>query len=154
MSLFKHQPLSTIPQLPIFSQLSDEMNRFFGRDVPMAGRQENLFADEWHPAADIEQKDTCYIVRADIPGVNPKDIKVSLDNNNLIIEGKRETQAEEHKENYRRVERFYGSFYRSFHLPDASDAKKVEAHCKNGVLEVTIPKVSTSKQKKIEVKVD
>lgn len=153
MSLFKHQPLATMPQLPMFSQLSDEMNQFFGRDLPLFSRQTDL--SDWQPAMDIEQKDNLYIVKADIPGVDPKDIKVAMENGNLIIEGKRESKAEENNKNYRRVERHFGSFYRCINLPDASDEhKKIEAHCNKGVLEVTVPKISTAAQKKIEIKVD
>ncbi|MFT7009750.1 MAG: HSP20 family protein [Colwellia sp.] len=153
MSLFKHQPLATMPQLPIFSQLSDEMNQFFGHDLPLFSRQSDL--SEWQPATDVEQKDNLYIVKADIPGVDPKDIKVSMENGNLIIEGKRETKVEENKKNYRRVERSFGSFYRCINLPDASDEhKKIEAHCNKGVLEIIVPKISAAAQKKIEIKVD
>lgn len=157
MSLFKpqHQPLSTIQQLPIFSQLSDEMNQFFGRDLPLFSRQSDLLSGEWQPATDIEQRDNRYIVRADIPGVDPKDIKVSMENGNLIIEGKRETKMEENNKNYHRVERSYGSFYRCINLPDASEEpKKIEAHCNKGVLEVIVPKLASSAQHKIEIKVD
>lgn len=154
MSLFKHQPLSTIPQLPMFSQLSDEMNHFFGRDLPIFGRQPDLLSNEWRPATDIEQRDNRYIVRADIPGVDPKDIKVTMESGNLIIEGKRETKVEENKQNYRHIERSFGSFYRCINLPDASDeSKKIEAHCNKGVLEIIVPKMGAAVHKKIEIKV-
>ena len=154
MSLFKRQQLSTLPQLPIFSRLSDEMNHFFAHDNPLFNQDTGLLAGEWAPNADIEQRDNRYIVRADIPGVNPKEIKVSMDNGNLIIEGKRETKVEENRDNYRRIERNFGSFYRCFSFPDASDAKQIEAHCNNGVLEVIVPKAVSAKQHRIEVKVD
>tara|TARA_B110000902_G_C14127022_1_gene520467 strand:- start:357 stop:824 length:468 start_codon:yes stop_codon:yes gene_type:complete len=155
MSLFKHQPLSTMPQLPIFSQLSDEMNQFFGRDLPLFGRQSDLLPSEWQPAIDIEQRDNRYMVRADIPGVDPKDIKVSMENGSLIIEGKRETKVEENKKNYSRVERSFGSFYRCIDLPDASnESKKIEAHCNKGVLEIIVPKMSAAAHQRIEIKVD
>jgi HSP20 family protein len=155
MSLFKHQPLSTMPQLPMFSQLSDEMNQFFGRDLPIFGRQSELLSSDWLPATDIEQRDNRYIVKADIPGVDPKDIKVTMENGNLIIEGKREAKVEENKKNYQHVERHFGSFYRSIKLPDASnESKKIEAHCNKGVLEIIVPKIGTSAHKKIEIKVD
>lgn len=147
MSLFKNQPLATM------SQLSDEMNQFFGRDLPIFNRQTDL--SEWQPATDIEQKDNLYIVKADIPGVDPKDIKVSMENGNLIIEGKRESKVEENNKNYRRVERSFGSFYRCINLPDACDEhKEIEAHCNKGVLEISVPKISAAAKKKIEIKVD
>jgi len=141
------------PNLPLFSQLSDEMNRFWSRDSIFDRRQSDLLGD-WQPDIDVEKKNNVYLIRADIPGVNPKDIKVTMDNGNLVIEGNRETNVEETKENYRFIERAYGSFYRNVHLPDASNAKGIEAHCKNGVLEVTVPIAETAKQKKIEVIVD
>lgn len=153
MSLFKHHPLASMQQLPMFSQLSDEMNQFFGRDLPMFGRQTDL--SEWQPATDIEQKDNRYIVRADIPGVDPKDIKVTMENGNLIIEGKRESKVEENKKNYHRVERSFGSFYRCINLPDCcNEHAKIEAHCNKGVLEVIVPKLGSSVQNKVEIKVD
>ena len=154
MTLFKHQPLATRPQLPLFSQLSNEIDRFFGQGFPMNSRSSDLLTDVWQPSADIERQDNRYIVRADIPGVDPKNINVSMDNGNLVIEGKRESKTEDKRENYYRLERSYGSFYRSFNLPDAQDAKKIEAHCHNGVLEVIVPKLVAEKHKKIEVKVD
>ncbi len=154
MSLFKHQPLTTRPQLPVFSQLSHEIDRLFGNGYQMNNRHSDLLADVWQPSTDIEQRDNQYIVRADIPGVDPKNINVSMDNGNLVIEGKRESKAEEKQDNFYRLERSYGSFYRSFNLPNAQDAKKIEAHCNNGVLEVIVPKVVAEKHKKIEVKVD
>jgi len=153
MSLFKRQPLSTLPSLPLFSQLSDEMNRFWTNDKFLGHRQGDLLAD-WTIDADVEQKNNMYHVKADIPGVDPKDIKVTMDNGNLVIEGKRETKVEENRDDFRSVERAYGSFYRRINLPDASDAKKIEAHSRNGVLEVIVPIAETAKQKKIEVIVD
>ena len=153
MSLFNRQPLTTLPSLPLFSQLSDEMNHFWGKDNLLTRRQGDLMTD-WLPDVDIEQKKNMYLVRADIPGVAPEDIKVSMDNGNLIIEGKRENKVLDNRENYRCVERSYGSFYRSFNLPDATDAKTIEAHSRNGVLEVSVPITASAKQKKIEVKVD
>jgi len=153
MSLFNRQSLSTLPSLPLFSQLSDEMNRFWNTDSLLARRQGDLLGD-WQPNIDIEQKNNMYLIKADIPGVNPKDIKVTMDNGNLVIEGRRESKVEENRDNYRCVERSYGSFYRSMNLPDASDAKGIEAHSHNGVLEVTVPISETAKHKKIEIKVD
>lgn len=153
MSLFKRQPSTALSTLPLFSRLSDEMNRFWEQDSLFGRRQTDLLGD-WQPDIDVEQKNHLYLIRADIPGVDPKDIKVSMDNGNLIIEGNRESKVEENKENYRFVERAYGSFYRSLNLPDTSDSKGIEAHCKNGVLEVTVPITETASKKKIEVSVD
>jgi len=153
MSLFNRRALSTAPNLPLFSQLSDEMNRFWNNES-IFNRGEFDLLGGWEPEIDIEKKNSMYLVRADIPGVSPKDIKVSMDDGNLIIEGKRDTKVVENKENFRCVERSYGEFYRSIPLPDVAKTKDIEAHCHNGVLEVSLPILATSKQKQIEVKVD
>ncbi len=154
MTLFKRQPLTSMPQLPMFSQLQEEMQQLWNRDFPHLGKQWELLGDRWQLDVDVKQKDDMYIVKADIPGVEPKDIKVSMEGGNLIIEGKRESEVEKYKDEYRCIERNYGSFYRSFTLPDACEADKIKAHSHNGVLEITIPKASSAKQKKIEVKID
>ena len=156
MSLLKRRSLSTLPTtLPLFSQLSDEMNRFWGNELPVFSQRNEIVGGDWQPEIDIEQKKDMYLVRADIPGVDPKDIKVSIENGNLIVEGRRETEVEENRDNFYRVERSFGSFYRSFNLPDAdTNVKKIKAHSHNGVLEVSVPISETAKQKKIEIKVD
>jgi len=156
MSLLKRRSLSTHPTtLPLFSQLSDEMNRFWGSELPVFSQRSEIVGGDWQPEIDIEQKKDMYLVRADIPGVDPKDIKVSIENGKLVVEGRRETEVEENRENFYRVERSCGSFYRSFNLPDAAtNAKAIKAHSHNGVLEISVPISETAKQKKIEIKVD
>ena len=154
MSLLKYHPLSRLSQFPFFSKLSDDIEQFWDQDLPSLNKQLELSDGRWIPEVDIQQSDGKYLVKADIPGVAPKDISVSMDNNNLIIEGKRESEIDEKKDDYRRIERSYGSFYRRFNLPDASDGDDIVAKCHNGVLEVSIPKKESSTQKKIEVKVN
>lgn len=154
MSLLKRKSLSAFPQLPLSSQLSEEMNRLLEREFPLATRRWETLEGQWQPDVDIEQKADQYVITADIPGVNPKDINVSMDNGMLTIEGKRESQVEEKKENYRCIEREYGSFYRSFSLPDACEAEKIKAHAHHGVLEVIVPRQEAAKQKKIQINVD
>ncbi|WP_164735589.1 Hsp20/alpha crystallin family protein [Marinobacter sp. NP-4(2019)] len=154
MSLLKRKSLSAFPQLPLASQLSEEMNRLMEREFPLLGRHWETLGGQWQPDVDIEQKANEYLITVDIPGVDPKDISVSMDNGMLTIEGKRESKVEEKKENYRCIEREYGSFYRSFSLPDAGESDKIKAHVHNGVLEITVPKLESTKQKKIEVHVD
>jgi HSP20 family protein len=154
MSLLKRKSLSNFHSLPLFSQLSEEMNRLWERDAPLMSRSWETLGGQWNPDVDIEQKEDKYLVTVDIPGVDPKDIKVAMDNGMLTIEGKRESKAEEKRENYRCVEREFGSFYRSFSLPDATEAQKIKAHIHGGVLEVTVPKLESAKQKKIQVVID
>ena len=128
MNLFKRQPLTTTSHLPLFSQLSDEMNQYFDRDLGTFGRNWEALSGNWQPAIDIEKKDKEYVIRADVPGVKSKDIKVTMENGMLIIDGKRETKAEENKENYHCIERSYGHFHRAIGLPDAINTNKIEAH--------------------------
>ncbi len=154
MSFLRKQPLSVLTTRPLFSQLSDEMDRFWNKDLSLLNRPNDLLEGLWQPDVDVELKDNKYMVRADIPGVEPKEIKVSMDNGNLIIEGKRESKVEENRDNFRRVERSFGSFYRSIYLADAAEANGIKAHCRNGVLEVTVPITEAAQHKKIEVKVD
>lgn len=154
MSLLKRKSLSAFPQLPLSSQLSEEMNRLLEREFPLASRRWKSLEGQWQPDVDIEQKADQYVVTADIPGVDPKDISVSMNNGMLTLEGKRESRVEEKKEDYRCIEREYGSFYRSFSLPEACEVEKIKAHAHNGVLEVIIPKQETAKQKKVQIHVD
>lgn len=154
MNLLTRQPLSTLPHLPLFSQLSEEMNRFFEQDLTSLGGRWETLAGQWQPNIDVEKKENEYVVRADIPGVNAKDIKVSMDNGMLTIEGKRETKTEENKENYHCIERSCGNFYRAIALPEAVDSENIKAHNHNGVLEITIPKSTAKKQHFIQVLAD
>ncbi len=89
---------------------------------------------------DIKETRDAFILHADVPGVDPKDIDVHMENGILTIKGDRESEKKDEREGYKRVERQYGAFYRRFSLPDTADAEKIAAKCKNGVLEITIPK--------------
>ena len=131
----------------LLNQLHQEMSRLF--DTPWA---RDVSADaSWAPAVDIREDANSYLIRADIPGVNAKDIEVTLEHGVLTIAGERKNEAETSDEGYRRIERFHGRFVRSFALPDTADADKVNAKVKDGVLEVVINKKETSKPRKIAV---
>ena len=108
----------------------------------------------WAPAVDIKEEKDQFIVHADIPGVDISDIHISLENNLLTIQGKREFQKTENKEEYSRIERMQGQFYRRFSLPQSADESKIDASYKNGVLQILIPKKESVKGKKIEVRND
>ena len=131
----------------LLNQLHQEMSRLF--DTPWA---RDVSADaSWAPAVDIREDANSYLIRADVPGVDAKDIEVTLEHGVLTIAGERKNQAETSEEGYRRIERFHGRFVRSFALPDTADADKVNAKVKDGVLEVVINKKETSKPRKIAV---
>lgn len=154
MNLLSKTPLSAFPKMPFFTQLTEEMNRFFDQPQGLSEPRDLMAGGAWQPAVDIQQKENKYILRADIPGVNPKDVKVSMENNVFTIEGKTESMALRSQEDYRRVERCCGTFHRSFSLNETVDVKKIEAHCHNGVLEVIIPLKASATQNLIEIKVD
>ena len=106
------------------------------------------------PAVDIVDKDDCYKLTAELPGVDEKQVEIGFRNGTLTIEGKKDESAENAKQDHFVSERHYGDFHRTFRVPDAVDADKIEASFKNGVLSVTLPKTAEArrKQKKVEIK--
>jgi HSP20 family protein len=113
---------------------------------------DNVATANWAPAVDIKEDDKSFTMLADIPGVDPKDIEVTMDNNVLTVKGERQSEKKTEEENYKRVERQYGAFYRRFTLPDTADAENIEAHSEHGVLKVTIPKKEVAQSRRISIK--
>ena len=141
MALVTYEPMN------ILNQLRREMDRLF--ETESAGS--NIATADWVPAVDIRETDKAFIITADVPGVDPKDIEVNMENGVLTIRGERKEEKEEEKEGYKRIERVRGTFYRRFTLPDTADAEKISARSKNGVLEITIPKQEKVQPRKITV---
>lgn len=110
-----------------------------------------LATTNWIPKIDVKEQDNQYIVYADIPGIDPSAIEVSVDNGLLTIKGHRESEEKEEKQNYLRVERSSGSFMRQMTLPESIDPSKVKAKGKNGVLEIILPKLQKGTTHKIQV---
>ena len=106
---------------------------------------------EWAPAVDIKEESDRFVLHADLPGVKPEQIDVSMENGVLTIKGEKKTEAKTEKEGYKRIERTYGSFYRRFSLPDTANPDAISAVSKNGVLEITIPKRESVQPNKINV---
>ena len=100
---------------------------------------------------DIKEETERFLIHADIPGVDPKDIEVHMENGVLTIQGRREKETREEREGFKRIERARGSFLRRFTLPDTADSEKITAKCNNGVLEVSIPKHNKVQPRKITV---
>lgn len=140
--------LTRLGNLPVYSSLQDEMNmtldNFFRRDTS--------FGMGWSPDIDIVETDSDIIVKAEIPGVDPKDIDISIMGNILTIKGEKKEEKENKGKSYYRVERSYGSFIRTIDLPSHVKTDKVEAKDHHGVLEIILPKVEKSRAKKITVK--
>ena len=108
----------------------------------------------WRPAIDIEEKDGNYLVKADLPGLKKNDIHVELKDGYLTLRGERKSEHEENEENYHRIERTYGTFERSFRVPEGVTEKDIHAKYKDGVLELTIPTPKAEEPKTTEVKVE
>jgi HSP20 family protein len=128
--------------------LRERFDRFF-EDLLPAERE--LFEGEWSPRADIRETEKAMVIDAELPGVQDKDIDISVQGNTLILRGEREREKDTKKENYHRIERSYGSFYRSFMLPSYVDFNRIEAKHVDGLLRITIPKKAELKPKKVKV---
>jgi HSP20 family protein len=132
------------------STLQDQVNRLFENSFD--GRSESSIAS-WAPAVDVHETENELVVTADIPGVNEKDVDVRVENNMLTISGERKTETNVKDDNYLRVERSYGSFSRSFSLPNTVNTEGIAAEYKNGVLSVRLPKREETKPRQVKVNV-
>src|SRR6266576_4107378 len=135
-----------------FSTLQDRMNRLF-RDNYGDGRDEALTTSTFAPPVDVYEDEHNITLKIEVPGIEEKDIDVRIENNNLTVHGERKFEKEEKEENYRRVERQYGSFTRTFTLPTTVDAEKVSANNDKGILKIALPKKAEAKPKQIKVNV-
>ena len=146
MLLTRYEPWSAV------RQLQNEMSRVFENAVTGAEDGSNVATSRWTPAVDIREDGERFVIAADIPGVEPGDIEVTMENGVLTIKGERRLGTQGEGDNgYRRVERAYGSFHRRFTLPETADAEAISASGKHGVLEVVIPKRATLQPKRIAV---
>lgn len=144
MNLTRHNPWS------LFDQLQRELNMPMSKfDTEENG---NVATANWAPAVDIKEDDKAFTLLADVPGVDPDEIEVTMDKGVLTIKGERQSEKKTEEENYKRVERQYGVFYRRFTLPDSADADGIEAHSEHGVLKITIPKQEVAQSRRISVK--
>jgi len=132
------------------SSLRDEMNELFNRFWSTASKPCGLA--EWSPALDVSETDEAVLVHAEIPGIDPKDLDISVVGDTLTVRGEKADETEQSGRNYHRVERRYGSFTRSLVLPAAVDADNVTATAKQGVVEIRLPKKEEAKARRIEVK--
>ena len=136
-------------------EINERFNRVFGR-LPArreSGREAMTVAD-WAPTVDITEDDKEYLIKAEIPEVDKKDVKVTVQEGVLTIQGERKQEKEEKGKKFHRIERAYGSFVRSFTLPDEVAEDKLKAEFKDGMLLVHLPKTEKPKPKAIEVKVE
>lgn len=136
-----------------FGSLQERINRMFDDTIrtlhPTDG--EALEKGTWAPAVDIYETNDSFVVSADLPGLNKDEIQIDLKDNTLTLKGEKKFEEKVSKDNYIRVERAYGSFVRSFTLPQNVDPEKIKAKYKEGILEITIPKKEEAKPKQIKV---
>ena len=146
MLLTRYEPWSAM------RQLQNEMSRVFDSAVAGAEDGSNVVTSRWTPAVDIREDAERFVIAADVPGVDPEDIELTMENGVLTIKGERTLEVKDEGDNgYRRVERVHGSFYRRFTLPDTADAEAISANGRHGVLEVVIPKRAALQPKRIAV---
>ncbi len=134
--------------------LQERINKLFEDSLfRTRSGDEGLSSGVWSPPADIFETPEAIVLRAELPGLNKKNIHVEVKDNVLTLSGERKFERGIKEENYHRMERCYGSFTRSFTLPSSVDKDKVKARFKDGILEITLPKAEKAKQKQITVEV-
>jgi HSP20 family protein len=131
--------------------IRDKMNRLFEDAVTQRGEEKELVASSWAPAVDIYEDESQLVLTAEIPGLSEKDVEIKIEDNVLSIQGERKLEKETREENYHRIERAYGSFYRSFTLPNYVDEDKIRAEHENGVVKITMPKKAELKPRKVKI---
>ncbi|MGZ8190429.1 MAG: Hsp20/alpha crystallin family protein [Methylococcaceae bacterium] len=141
MAITRYEPWS------LLNQLQNELTR--SQDDKTS--EGSIATTEWVPTVDIKEDDDKFVICADIPGVKPENIEVSMEAGILTVKGVKESETKTEKEGYKRVERTFGSFYRRFSLPDSADGEAINAKCKYGVLEIVIPKREGVKPKRINI---
>jgi HSP20 family protein len=146
MAIVKFNPMRDL------RTMQDQMNRL----LDMAWNREigeELREGVWQPLVDIYEDENSVIIKAEVPDIDQKDIEVRIEENTLTLKGERKHSSEVKKENYHRVERYYGQFQRSFSLPHSIDQEGVKASCEKGVLTIILPKREEIKPKQINVEV-
>ena len=150
MTLVRWEPFHNLVSI------QDRMNRIFDdafRGQRGATEDDWALGGSWAPAVDIFEHEDDIVLKAELPGVDPKDVEIRVENNVLSLRGERKFESEVKREDYHRVERTYGSFSRSFTLPNVVDTEKIEADYKDGVLKVTLPQKEEAKPKQISISV-
>ncbi|MGB0036292.1 MAG: Hsp20/alpha crystallin family protein [Candidatus Acidiferrales bacterium] len=138
-------------RFPNLSSLQEQFNRLL--DPSFQGRTDNSALTTWAPAVDIYETENELVLKADLPDINEKELDVRVENNMLTIHGERKFEQEVKEDKYLRVERAYGSFSRSFSLPNTVNTEAIKAEYKNGVLTIGLPKRAESKPKQVKINI-
>lgn len=145
MNVTRYEPWALI------NRLHQDLDRLFGREFA-AGEDESRGAvSDWLPAVDVEEKPDAFLLQADLPGVESKDIDITMENGLLSLRGRRQSESKQENGGYRRVERVSGEFFRRFTLPDTADPESISAQMTNGVLTVRIGKRAEIQPRRIQV---
>lgn len=148
METLTRSPRRTSP----LRSLQDEVNRLFESVFPSpVGEEEEPTSTVWSPRMDLMEADDHYRMRVDLPGLTKDDVSITVEDNRLTIRGERHDESRTEKENVVRMERTFGTFYRSLRLPKTVNENKIQASFADGVLSVEIPKTEKSKPKKIKI---
>ncbi|HEU4526727.1 MAG TPA: Hsp20/alpha crystallin family protein [Actinomycetota bacterium] len=134
--------------------IQDELNRLFGRTFTGVEPTRPTAAGAWMPSMDVYETEDKIVAIIELPGIDPKDVEVAVEDSTLTVSGSREFSSEIQEENVHRIERRYGSFSRAITLPQTADTEKVEAAFDKGVLTVEVPKVEKAKPKKIQIRAE
>jgi len=145
MNLIRFEPFREL------EDMTNRLNRLFGK-LPVATTDGESFAD-WAPAMDVQETDAEYLIKADLPAVKREDVKVSVEDGVLAVEGERKMEKEEKNQKFHRIERSYGKFVRRMAVPSDVDQAKVQADFKDGVLNVHLPKSPVAKPRSVDVKI-
>jgi len=132
----------------VHDEIRNVFDRFFNTEET---DQSNVVTSQWTPRVDIKEEDTRFAIFADIPGVDPKDIEITMEKGILSIKGERKAESSEQNGKLTRTERSHGLFYRRFALPDSANAEGIQATGRNGVLEISIPKRAETAPRRINV---
>lgn len=135
----------------LLNQLYKDLEKVYTQPGHSMDEDTTVATSAWVPAVDIKEDEQRFVIHADIPGVDPQEIEITMEAGILTIKGERQTESQEERKNYKRMERARGTFYRRFGLPDTADAEKITATGKQGVLEIVIPKRLISQPRKINV---
>lgn len=145
MTIVRYDPFGSL------NKLHNELNRLFQESQSTDDDQSQVVTGAWSPAVDIKEQADCYVITADVPGVDPKEIEVTLEEGVLSLKGERSTHEDTERPGFKRIERAHGTFYRRFSLPDGVDTTQVKAHSAHGVLTIEVPKRARPEPRRIDI---
>ncbi|MDJ0893140.1 MAG: Hsp20/alpha crystallin family protein [Gammaproteobacteria bacterium] len=149
MSVFRYEPWN------LHRQLQNEINRVL--ETSLAGSSDedssSVVTSHWTPAVDIKEEKDRFVLYADIPGVDPAQISITMDSGVLTVQGERVAEEDQERDAFKRMERARGTFYRRFSLPDTADPERISARGSHGVLQIVIPKQEKLQPRRINVEV-